>query len=198
MMGRHLTAALLATALVFSGCGGDADSSATNANPDALLVKANDLLGRVEVGPPPFEKCDPLPILEGKGGRTAVVGGILYVGVTRLSEAVGVFAGEAQATAAFKTLSGPKMLECIHNSFDPKLSIDAVGAQPLDLGDESAAARYKVNGEESESLGYLDAVTIRTGPCVASVLVRVDSPTAGGAVSAQLSETVADRLADGC
>jgi hypothetical protein len=193
---------LLIALMAAAGCGGggDGSSAATGGAPEKLLLSMEDLPQGSAVGEAPPELCGPLPVLERDNGRTAI-SRMFLVGNARIVEAVGVFRTPERAATAYDRLNTHKRLECIGNaiiSFGSSPAVEVQQPEELDFGDEGTRVRYLVSDAKSKSQGYSDVVTLRTGPCTASLLIAVEGEDPSDEASDRASERAAESLDDGC
>ncbi|MDX6609418.1 MAG: hypothetical protein QOF85_1343 [Solirubrobacterales bacterium] len=193
---------LLIALIAIAGCGGgdNGSSAETGGAPDNLLIGMENLPKGSAVGEAPPELCGPLPVLERDNGRTAI-SKMYLVGNARIVEAVGIFKTPEMAASAYNGLNTHKRLECIGNaiiSLSSSPSVEVQQAEELDFGDEGTRVRYLVSGADSKSQGYTDVVSIRTGPCTASLLVAVEGENPSDEASDRASERAAESLDDGC
>jgi hypothetical protein len=192
---------LLVASLAIIGCGGgDNGSPAATGGADSLLIGMEDLPEGSGVGEAPPELCGPLPVLERDDGRTAI-SKMFIVGNAKIVEAVGVFKTPELAASAYDRLNTHKRLQCIGNAILSFGSSPEVEVQPpaeLDFGDEGTRVRYLISDADSKEQGYSDVISIRTGPCTASLLVAIEGEDPEDEASERASERTAESLDDAC
>lgn len=191
---------LLIVSLTVAGCGGgdSGPSAATGGAPDGLLLSMEDLPEGSAVGEAPPELCGPLPVLERDTDRLAI-SKMFVVGNARIIEAVGVFKTPELAASAYERLNSHKRLKCIGNaitSFGSSPSVEVQQPEDLDFGDEGTRVRYLVT--DSKRQGYTDVISLRTGPCTASLLVAIEGEDAEDEATERASERAAAALDDDC
>lgn len=191
---------LLVALLAIAGCGESdgGSSAATEGAPDRLLLQMEDLPEGSTVGEPPPELCGPLPVLEHDTKRLAI-SKMFIVGNARIIEAVGVFKTPELAASAYERLNNRARLECIRNaiaSFGSSPSVELQAPEDLDFGDEGTRVRYLVT--DSKRQGYTDVISLRTGPCTASLLVAIEGEDREDEATERASERAAEALDDDC
>jgi hypothetical protein len=189
----------LVALLAIAGCGGSGGSSAaTEGAPARLLLGMEDLPEGSSVGETPPELCGPLPVLERDTDRLAI-SKMFVVGNARIIEAVGVFKTPELAASAYERLNNRERLECVRNaiaSFGSSPSVELQQPEELDFGDESTRVRYLI--ADSERQGYTDVISLRTGPCTASLLVAIEGEDLKEEATERASERAAEALDDDC
>lgn len=201
-MPRALPLALVCIwAAALTGCGGGGSSAPTSSavdssDPQTLLLHAEDLSGGSDSGEAPPESCNPVPILERSDGATAITS-VFVVGSTNVAEAVGVFDTPAKAAEALESLSGPERLNCIGEEIAEASSAKAVNygnPKPLDVGDKGSRVHYLA----SSPRGSTDVISMKSGSCVAALLIGTEGATSSEPVAGEATEAAGNLLADGC
>jgi hypothetical protein len=197
-MGKRILAALLSFALVpaIAGCGGGGENA--SANPDAasaLLLEAGDLPAEVktidglENGP-----CNPLEVL--KSSETSSAKSPMFViSRVRIQEAVGVFAGDDPAAAAYDALNAESRLSCIRGVVGLQgLSAKVLSQRDFNAGDEARTVQFEVRRSDSEPQGF-EIASIRSGESVASLIFLNTTGESSRALVDDAIRSAADRLA---
>lgn len=187
---------------VIGGCGSSGSTLSGGQIASQSLIDTGDLpSGDGEEDGLPLEPCGPGLIFENAGGRTDETE-LLTFGEERVQEAVGVFAGTPAAEGAYEELTGAAHYECIQGSIaEFNAGEEAVEMEPvrsLGLGDEDALERFLIVGANAQTPGYTDLEAIRSGRCVASVILLSEEPTPDDAVITEVSTTALEALEDTC
>lgn len=194
-------------AAAVAGCGGSGSSAATDSSlagdtpsdPQSLLIQVKDLSGGSESEEEPPESCSPLFVLEGAGGATAL-SPLFTVNSTSVAEAVGIFDTPKEATEAYESLTEEERLNCIGEAIYEATSAKTVNygkPERLDVGDGGSSVHYSA-ADESGPRGSTDIVSMKSGPCVAALLVATEGTASSKPVAKEATEAASKLLVDGC
>jgi hypothetical protein len=194
--GALVFAAMLAALIL--GCG---SAPAEDKNAKQSLIVLEDLPADSLVKEEFPEPCSPEPYL--REGRTKfAVSDPLGFKEVELKEAVGIFPDEEKATKTYDSLTSAERSKCIGSAMEgfnpPEETIETGKATSPDVTEEDWARRYLVINPSSTVQGSLDAVVLRSGVCVATLIFLARSEETEESVVADVTESAADRLPDSC
>ena len=186
-------------AAFISGCG---SAPAEDKNAKQSLILLEDLPAGAAVKEEFPEPCSPEPFLrEGKKTKFAVSEPLGFKSV-ELKEAIGIFSNEEQAAKTYDSLTDSERSRCISSSMEgfnpPEETIETGSATSPDVADEDWARRYLVIDPSSNVQGSLDAVVLRSGVCVATLIFLARGEETEESLVQEVTESAADRLPDSC
>jgi hypothetical protein len=192
---RWLAAILL---LPVAGCGG-AEATSNAATP--LLIRQSDLPGS-EVRPDsPPKACSPILLLEQHG---AVVDGTLLfkLGRDNVAEVVGIVPSVTRARQALAELQARERMDCIQTTiedFGPGEGDGVNIGTPVSRaeGDEGSMVQLVEVDSASRPVNFTTVVSLRSGPCVATLLVLTRGERPKDDFIDQVSGRAYERLAGG-
>ncbi len=185
-------------AALISGCG---SAPAEDKNAKQSLILLEDLPAGATVKEEFPEPCSPEPFLK-EGGTKFAASGPLGFRSVEVKEAIGIFPDEEKATKAYDSLTSDERSECIGSAMEgfnpPEATIETGPATSPDVADEDWARRYLVLDPSSSVEGSLDAVVLKSGVCVATLIFLARGEETEESLVQEVTETAADRLPDSC
>lgn len=184
-----------ALAALLSGCG---STAAEDKNAKALLVTLGDLPSGAKIAEPFPEPCGPIPTLEEGNTEVAATKPLGYGSVV-MREVLGIFPKRELATSAYEELTSPERAECIRGALEelgPGERIELTPAASFEIADDDSDLLYRSFGSDGRLSGTVDAVSLRSGACLATLIFISEGKPQEGVE--EVSEAAADLLPDDC
>jgi hypothetical protein len=196
-VGGVLVLGVMLAALI-SGCG---SAPAEDKNAKQSLILLEDLPPGSTVKEEFPEPCPPEPILQEGRTKFAATEPLGYREV-EIKEAIGIFSDTETATEAYDSLTSEERSECIASAMKgfnpPEQTIETGPVTSPEVAEEDWATRYLVIDPSSNVQGSLDAVVLKSGVCVATLIFLARGEETEESVVQEVTETAADRLPDSC
>lgn len=187
------------SAALISGCG---SAPAEDKNAKQSLITLQDLPTGATVKEEFPEPCAPEPILEEDKKAKVAASQPFGVKEAELKEAIGMFPGTEKAGDAYDELTSNRRSECIASAMKgfnpPEDTVEPGPVTSLDLADEDWTRQYLLLDPSSKVQGSLDAVTMRSGVCVATLIFLTEGGKTEDGLVQEVAETAADLLPDSC
>lgn len=178
-----------------SGCG---SATAEDKSAKEMLVTLDDLPSGAQVAEPFPEPCGPIPTLEEGRTKVAVTKPLGY-GPVVMREVLAIFPDTELATAAYEDLTSPERAECIRGALEelgPSERIEQEPPASFEVADDDSDLLYRSFGSDGRSSGTVDAVSLRSGSCVATLIFISEGKPQEGVE--EVSGAAADLLPDDC
>lgn len=188
-----LLAAILAA--IATGCG---SATAEDKNAKESLVTLEDLPSGAKVAEPFPEPCGPIPTLEEGNTEVAATKPLGYGSVV-MREVLGIFPKTELATSAYEELTSPERAECIQGALEELGRGERIEPAPpasFDIAEEDSDLLYRSFGSDGRLEGTVDAVSLRSGACVATLIFISEGKPQEGVE--EVSEAAADLLPGNC
>jgi hypothetical protein len=197
-VGGVLVLAAMLAALI-SGCGGSAPAEDKNAQQSLIVFE--DLPPGSFVKEEFPEPCSPEPYLR-EGKTKFAASDPLGFKEVELKEAIGIFSDEEKATKTYDSLTSAERSKCIGSALEgfnpPEETIETGDATSPDVAEDDWARRYLIINPSSNVQGSLDAVVLRSGVCIATLIFLARGEETEESVVDEVTESAADRLPDSC
>lgn len=194
---RALLLAALLAALI-AGCG---SAPAEDKNAKQSLIGLEDLPAGATPKEEFPEPCAPEPFLEEGKSKVAVSQPLGFKTVT-VKEAIGIFPEEDQATKAYDGLTSAERSECIGKAMEgfnpPEDDVETGPVTSPEVVDDDWTRQYLLVDPSSSVSGSLDAVVLRSGVCVATVIFLTKETAIEDGTVQEVTEAAADRLPGSC
>ena len=185
-MYRQVLAILLslASTAAITNCGGGGRDASTGGGAGASqqslasssLIQSRDLAaGAKPVESLPKGPCNPLEVL-GRNEAPTAQSQMFATARVRVQEAVGIFAADGPAVAAYDALNAKKRLNCIQETIvlqgalQGGVSVKVLSRRKLSAGDEAQSVPLQLVRLDSGQRNSVEVASIRSGRSVASLI----------------------------